>query len=259
MIPPTEAIVKPSGGYLSDPDLLWLADQRQFRMYYRHVSVDNAILATSSSDGVRWGASQVVLRAPNHQAVSPSVVRRSAAEWLMWTVNSGKVGCSSASTAVELRRSVDGISWSAPTAVTLSQRGVFPWHIDVQWVPSLRQYWALFNGKVAGSCTTDALYIATSNDGLTWQTYASPVLRRGAIPEFADIVYRATFAYDPEQDLVSLWHSGARHAPRGYEWYAAFERRRRADLFDHVGRVTAASTIDREMVTPPPLTNATAP
>jgi len=252
-------VVRPNDGYLSDPDIVWADDSRELWLYYRQVRNENEMLLMKSSDGALWSAPRMVLRVPSHEAVSPTVVRRSASEWLMWTVNSGKVGCSSASTAVELRRSVDGISWSAPTAVTLSQRGVFPWHIDVQWVPSLRQYWALFNGKVAGSCTTDALYIATSNDGLTWQTYASPVLRRGAIPEFADIVYRATFAYDPEQDLVSLWHSGARHAPRGYEWYAAFERRRRADLFDHVGRVTAASTIDREMVTPPPLTNATAP
>ena len=70
----------------------------------------------------------------------------------------------------------------------------------------------------------------------TWQTYRSPVLRRGAIPELADVVYRATFAYDPQRDLVSLWHSGARSTQRGYEWHAAFERRPRADLFAAVGR-----------------------
>jgi hypothetical protein len=120
----------------------------------------------------------------------------------------------------------------------------------------LREYWALFNGKVSGSCTTDALYLATSADGVTWKTYPSPVLRRGAIPELNDIVYRATFAYDATRDLVSLWHSGARYTTRGYEWRAAFERRRRNDLFAAIGRTNAALTT---LATSPPLTNATAP
>ena len=143
--------------------------------------------------------------------------------------------------------------------MSLTQSGVYPWHLEVQWIPPLRQYWALFNGKVSGSCTTDALYLATSADGLTWRTFPSPVLRRGAIPELADIVYRATFAYDADRDLVSLWHSGARHTTRGYEWHVAFERRRREDLFDAVGRVAAAEMLPAPLTTVPPLTNATAP
>jgi hypothetical protein len=102
------------------------------------------------------------------------------------------------------------------------------------------------------------LYLATSADGKSWRTYASPVLQRGAIPELADIVYRATFAYDPETDLVSLWHSGASHTSRGYEWHAAFERRRRDELLTAIGRTTptAAFTMPSDA---PPLTNATAP
>jgi hypothetical protein len=81
-------------------------------------------------------------------------------------------------------------------------------------------------------------------------------VRRGAIPEFADVVYRATFAYDPQRDVVSLWHSGARFTGRGYEWHAAFERRQRADLFETVARMDAAAAAPS---TAPPLTNATAP
>ena len=210
----TNPVVKPNGGYLSDPDIVWLSDRREFWLYYRHVDTENEILVTSSIDGVRWGPSREVVRAPNHQVVSPTVVRRTPTDWLMWSVNSGSAGCSSPSTTVELRRSVDGASWSSPTTVALSQPGVFPWHIEVQWIASLGKYWAMFNGKVAGSCTTDALYIATSADGVAWRTYRSPVLRRGSIPELADVVYRATFAYEADRDLVSIWHSGAMFTPR---------------------------------------------
>jgi hypothetical protein len=252
----TNPIVRPSGGYLSDPDVIWLGDRHEFWLYYRHVDADNEILVTQSTDGVRWTAGKAVVRAPSHRIVSPTVVRRSPTEWLMWSVNSGEMGCGSTSTTVELRRSVDGLTWSPPTTAALSQGGVFAWHIEVQWIPELREYWALFNGKVSGSCTTDALYLATSPDGATWKTYPSPVLRRGAMPELNDIVYRATFTYDAERDLVAFWHSGARYTSRGYEWRAAFERRRRDDLFATIGRTNAALAIPSSA---PPLTNATAP
>jgi hypothetical protein len=252
-------IVRPTSGYLSDPDIVWVEDRRELWLYYRGVTTENEILVSRSDDGVRWSSPRAVVRAPNHQAVSPTVVRRSPTDWFMWSVNSGSVGCSSASTTVELRRSSDGLAWSSPTTVSMMQNGVYPWHLEVQWIPSLRQYWALFNGKVSGSCTTDALYLATSSDGLTWRTFPSAVLRRGAIPELADIVYRATFAYDADRDLVSLWHSGARHTTRGYEWHAAFERRRRDELLDAVGRVTAAQALPAPLTPVPPLTNATAP
>jgi hypothetical protein len=249
-------IAKPSAGYLSDPDILWVAESRELWLYYRHVDNGNEVLVTKSLDGLRWSAPRVVVRVPNHRAVSPTVVRRSPTDWLMWTVNAGGAGCTSSSTTVELRRSADGLTWTAPRTVTLTQAGVFPWHIDVQWLPSRQEFWALYNGKLAGSCTTDALYLATSADGVTWKTYPAPILRRGAIPELADIVYRATFSYDPQRDVVSLWHSGARYTSRGYEWHAAFERRRRTDLFEAAVRLQAAAA---QPPLTPPLTNVTAP
>ena len=253
----TNPIVKPTRGYLSDPDLVSVPDGAgALWLYSRRVDGENEILLTQSADGVRWSAPRVVVRVPSHEAVSPTIVRRSATDWLMWTVNSGPAGCGSASTTVELRRSTDGITWSPPTTTMLSQGGVFAWHLEVQWIPTRGEYWALFNGKVAGSCTTEALYVATSGDGITWRTYQSPVLRRGAIPEFEDVVYRSTFAYDADRDLVSLWYSGARSTSRGYEWHAAFERRTRTELFDGVARSDVALIAPS---TAPPLTNATAP
>ena len=206
----TNPVVSPNGGYFSDPDMVWLADQRQFRLYYRQVSTENEILVTTSSDGVRWGASQTVLRAPNHQAVSPTVVRRSPTDWLMWTVNSGSSGCSSPSTTVELRRSVDGIGVvGANNGCRCRKPASCPGTSKCSGFRRCGSTGRCSTERSPGSCTTEALYLATSADGVTWRTYRSPVLRRGAIPEFADIVYRATFAYDAERDLVSLWHSGA--------------------------------------------------
>jgi hypothetical protein len=217
-------------GYYSDPDALYVPERNELWLYFRQVSEENVIRLTTSQDGVTWTPSVVVAHAPSHRIISPSVVHRGPNDWLMWAVN-GNVGCSGATTTVELRRSTNGREWSIPETVALSQLGVFPWHIDVEWVPSRGEFWALYNGKTAGSCTTGAVYLATSTDGVHWATHPSPVLARGAIPELQDVVYRSTFAYDEASDAITVWFSGARYSAGNYIWSSAVQRRRRADLF----------------------------
>jgi hypothetical protein len=73
--------------------------------------------------------------------------------------------------------------------------------------------------------------MATSPDGYTWTELPDPILARGRIAEFADIVYRSALDYDPASDAVTFWYSGAKYNGQEYVWSAAVERRRRADLF----------------------------
>jgi hypothetical protein len=243
-------------GYLSDPDLVYDPDARELRLYYRAVESANIVRLIRSLDGVRWSAPVEVARAPNHDLVSPAVVRVAAHEWHLWSVSSGSAGCSASATTVEHRTSTDGIHWSAPARVTLDQPGVSPWHIDVEWLPSRGEYWALFNGKTAGSCTTPALFLATSTDGVRWTTYSAPVLARGALPELADVVYRSTLAYDAERDAVTLWYSGARFGAGRWTWRAATERITRAAL---LARVASGGTRWMASLAPssaPPLLDA---
>jgi hypothetical protein len=101
----------------------------------------------------------------------------------------------------------------------------------VEWNPSRSEFWALYNVKTAGSCTTSAVYLATSTDGARWTTYPSPVLSRGASDELRDVVYRSSFAYDPSSDAITIWYSGARFDGANYSWHSAVQRRLRADLF----------------------------
>jgi hypothetical protein len=58
-----------------------------------------------------------------------------------------------------------------------------------------------------------------------------PVLAKGRVPQFDDIVYRTTFHYDPVTDAITFWYSGARYNGTQYVWSAAVERRRRSDVF----------------------------
>ena len=228
----TNPVVKPWKGYLSDPDLVFEPHRRQLWMYYRHVSQRNTIFLTVSGDGTHWSRPMRIISAPNHQIVSPAVVRVGDRDWHMWSVNSGGSGCRSQSTTVEHRTSADGLHWSTPQTVDVSGPNALPpWHIDVLWVPELKEYWALYNEKPEFSCTTAALRLSTSKDGITWTQHPTPVLTAGVTRAFNDIVYRSTLEYDARSEMVTLWYSGARLDDETWTWSAAVERRSRADLF----------------------------
>ncbi|MEP6686788.1 MAG: Ig-like domain-containing protein [Gemmatimonadales bacterium] len=240
-------VVLPPAGYLSDPDLVYVADLNELWLYYRQVTSDNIVQLIRTADGRTWTAPVEVVRAPNHQIVSPSIVRRAIGDWWMFAVNSGQTGCGASTTAVEVRRSQDGIHWGDAVTAQLAQSDLWPWHIDVQWIPRLNRFWALYNVKTAGGCTTPAVYLAESTDGLDWQVVPQAVLVKGAIPELQDIVYRSTFEYDPLTDAVTFWFSGARWESGRYRWGAAVERRHRSALTEGF-----AATLDPRELPPAP-------
>jgi hypothetical protein len=224
-------ILTPSAGYLSDPDLVYVAETGELWLYYRQVTRSNLIHLVRSHDGIHWSSPLQVASAPNHEIISPAVVHRGPKDWWMWAVNGGAAGCRGAATSVEVRHSEDGQHWSPPGPVDLRQPGFFPWHIDVEWVPTQNEFWAVYNVKVPGSCTTPAVFLATSPDGVNWITRDRALLTKGSIPAFADIVYRSTFSYDPVSDNIIFWYSGARYDGHAYVWSAAVQRRRRQDVF----------------------------
>lgn len=250
-----------SGSYLSDPDIVYDPDLAELRIYYRRVTDENEIWMIRSTDGVVWSAPVLTVHAPNHMIVSPTIVRRSPTEWLMWSVNSGAIGCGASSTAVELRRSSDGVAWLAPESTNLKDPDGWPWHIDVEWIASRNEYWAVYPVKRPGGCTTDRLRFATSADGVSWTTYPSPVLVKGALDVLSDVVYRSSIDFDESTGVVSLWYSGAKNGGGGYAWHLAWEQTTIAALFARVGApVTAAARIAAVATPKPPeLTNETAP
>jgi hypothetical protein len=226
-----DPVVLPNVGYLSDPDLVYVPEQSELWLYYRQVTDHNIVNLVRTRDGRTWSAPVEVVRAPNHQIVSPSVVRRAERDWWMFAVNAGQSGCTAAATTIEVRRSEDGLRWSPPTVVDLGQPGYWAWHIDVQWIPSLNTFWAVYNAKAGAGCTTPVVFLSESGDGTTWQGIPKPVLIKGRIQALQDIVYRTTLEYDPETDAITFWFSGARYDGKRYVWGAAVERRHRAEVF----------------------------
>jgi hypothetical protein len=253
----TNPIARPATGYFSDPDMLYDPESRELLVYFRQVTDENRILLTRSSDGVHWSAPILVASAPNHEIISPTVVRRGPTEWLMWSVNAGSAGCTSSSTTVELRRSNDGVHWSAAEPVSLDQPEGFAWHLDVEWIPSRNEYWAVYPLKTPGDCTTRALYFATSPDGVEWTTYPSALRTRAAIPEMMDVVYRSSIDYDAASDEVTIWYSGAAYDGAAYVWHLARERLPLPALLTRVSLL--AAHLDLPAPNGPTLTNETAP
>lgn len=251
-------IAQPSGGYLSDPDEVFNPETGDLWLYYRAVNSENEIFLIKGAAPTQWSSPTRVVHGVNHTVVSPTVVRRAQGDWLMWAVNSGTTGCSGSSTTVELRRSADGTNWSAPVTTDLSEDGAFAWHIDVQWISARGEFWAIYNVKIPGSCTTAALHFAKSVDGLHWETQPGPVLSRGVIPAFDDIVYRSSLLYDPTSDEITLWYSGARFENDRYTWRIATES---LTLQAFLLRVTTPQLAGTGIgvTSAPPLTDADAP
>jgi hypothetical protein len=259
-------LVRPSEGYFSDPDALYNPDSSEIWLYYRQVTTQNLIWLIRSADGLEWSEPVLVASAPNHRLISPSVVRRAEGDWLMWSVNAGVEGCSSPSTTVELRRSADGVHWSAPVTASFGQPSGFAWHIDVQWIPARNEYWALYPMKTPGNCTTTAVYLATSPDGVEWQSYPAPLLESGVLPELLDVVYRSSLEYDAVSDAVDVWYSGARHEEKSFVWRMARERLTIPALLARVTATDGAALLASSAAAMrtrseklPALTNATAP
>ncbi len=245
----------PTSGYLSDPDLVYDPSSQALLLYYRQVaSGHNIIWMARSADGVTWDTPMRVASAPDHQIVSPAVVRGGpGVPWAMWSVNSGGAGCTARATVVERRTSSDGVHWSAPAATDLAQPGTVIWHLDVAWVAARSEYWALYNTYPAGgTCVTDALYLARSTDGMHWRTAPSPVVRRGVTAAFADVIYRSTFLVDAAGVDVTFWLSGAVYqAGHGYTWSAATVRQRVDDVLARIS-VPSAAVRAVPRVLPPP-------
>jgi len=251
-------IVRPNSGYLSDPDEVFNPETNELWLYYRAVNTENEIFLIKGSAPNVWGQPTLVVHGINHTVVSPTVVRRSPGDWLMWSVNSGTSGCTGSSTTVELRRSLDGVNWTAPITTDLTETDLFAWHIDVQWIPARNEFWAIYNVKIPGSCTTAALHFARSADGVHWEIAPGPVLSRGVIQAFDDIVYRSSVLFDASSGNVTLWYSGARFADSRYTWRIATETLALQTFLDRV-MTTLSAGAGPGPTSAPPLTNANAP
>ena len=221
------------GGHLSDTDILYDQDFGKFMLYFRQTG--DRIFLMESHNLVSWSKPEVVLEGQFADLLSPSIIKKDG-EYKMWSINSP--GCNAGGGDVELRTSLDGRNWSEPVQVNISQPGYKVWHIDVNHVPERNEYWTLFAASPDGvfGCTSTDLFAARSpdTDGVNWETFSVPVLKKGDFEGSERQVYRSTFHYSPNIGKVLNMYSAYGN---DFGWNAAISV---SDFDEYVSRLEQA-------------------
>lgn len=150
-----------------------------------------------------------------YDLLSPAIVKGPDGTYRMWSVNTRDQGWNNQCNHVDLRLSEDGLSWGEPQSLenSFSQNGYQVWHLDVRYIPEKEEYWTFFSAyKNGGGSDHTDLFFAKSKDGITWETYEKPVLAMREDGWDNDFIYRSTFVYEAEEDLIRLWYSAGQSA-----------------------------------------------
>ncbi|MES2216765.1 MAG: hypothetical protein V4481_05750 [Patescibacteria group bacterium] len=208
----------PSTGYNSDVNLVYDESAKGLFMSNRVVRMDsNLVRGAESVDGKAFGSQQSVVSGMSHTLISQSVTYGPDGVPKLYTVNSGGAGCSAKSTRVEVWRPMNFVAgirlkdvvWDLPAEAKIVQPGYVVWHEEVRWIPSLHLYLAIFAAypEKSGGCGNDDLFLATSEDGLSFTTYPVPLMWRDNPWMPVTSVYKSTFVYDEARGLLLVWPS----------------------------------------------------
>jgi len=206
------------GKYNSDPDHAYDPVSGRLVQVYRVVTAtSNDIMVMSTATAKEWSQPVVAFSEPKHDAVSPALVIKPNRLARMWYVRSGASGCQTVTSSVRLRTAqlslldyFENAKWSDPITVSMSIPGYVIWHIDVEDLPRGGYLAFIAAFPVGTSCSNSDLWLATSADGLTWRSFAIPLLWRGmALARGRSIStwYRGTMRYDAAGDTLHLWPS----------------------------------------------------
>jgi hypothetical protein len=212
-------IDKPANGYNSDPELVYDATGGCLGVVYRQVFNTNDILMSTSCDGRTFSAPRLLFSAPDHSAVSPTIAAGPDGVDRAWVVDAGPSGCSSQTNVVRMRvaaptssSSLDSMQFGAPVLTDLTQPGYVIWHIKIRYIAQKSMYLAMYAAFPMttgfGNCANDNLFLATSADGLHWNTFAAPMLDQMDRRFNFTTLYRASFSYNATTDNLRTIASG---------------------------------------------------
>ncbi len=206
--------------YNSDPDHAFEPGSHRLTQVYRVVDDGyNKIMIMSTLNARTWTTPRVAFKERNHDAISPALVIDNDRSANLWYVRAGTDGCTATSSSVVLRTAlpdsdqrIDQANWSAAIPVKLSVPNSVVWHLDVASLGPNAGYVALVVAYRKGAaCGASDLWLATSDDGVTWQTAPMPLFWRG-MPVARDrnlaTWYRGTLRYDAATDSLHVWPSG---------------------------------------------------
>jgi hypothetical protein len=206
-VPPglTNPIIStPSGdGYNADPDIVYNDDTNELWVYFFRCFYNTNLVKLTlmrSSDGIHWSAPEYLITwDPYPYDEGSFAVIKQGSDWHYWAWSS------IAPHKVRYRHSEDGKNWSEGQNVTFSPEPLmFPWHLNVIYVPTKLEYWMLFcDSSGAGG----RLVFAKSTDRLNWTPSSAEVLSPSAYGWDNYTLYRATLLYDSTSQLLKVWYS----------------------------------------------------
>ncbi len=205
--------------YNSDPDQAFDKTTNRMVQVYRVVGDGfNKIMLMSTPDAVHWTKPVLAFREPMHDAVSPTLVLEADRTARVWYVQSGALGCDAGSSMVAMRTaspapdsSYEHAVWSKAVPVSMSIPNYVVWHFDVMPMSGNRGYLALIAAfPHATNCANSDLWLGWSADGLSWTTYAVPILWRtmhAARSRDISTWYRGTMYEDSVSGRLHIWPS----------------------------------------------------
>ena len=103
---------------------------------------------------------------------------------------------------------------------------MLPWHLDIQWIPEMEEYWAVIQAfPQTGNPDNSSTRLSKSADGIHWTPVvmengrSKAILQPGADGTWDDgQIYRATFRYEPAEN-------GAKNGGTFHIWYSALSKK----------------------------------
>lgn len=172
-------IATPASGYNSDTDLV--LDGDTLHLFWRTygnggAGAEEQIKHASSTDGVNWGAATAVVENDEtvRRPLSPAVVKCSDGTWRMWAIDILPDALRH-KTLMWTASAAEG-PWTGPTECDMvSPTGSKQlWHLDVAERDG--RYWALVNVTDRDTSGGGQLYVASSDDAVTWEMFERPTL-----------------------------------------------------------------------------------
>jgi hypothetical protein len=187
--------------YNSDPNLAF--KDGTLYAFYREVNISHNILKfRTSKDGIHWSGEYTSLALPNHQLVSPAIIfNKTDNKFYMWYVDTG---IDAVTTQVVLRNSIDGINWGTPQDIPIAIPNRIIWHINVEYIPEINEYWMVMSAGTPGSTDQNALFFAYSSDKLNWVLLPGQIIGLGRGWD-SNLIYQSAIQYI--NGRARIWYS----------------------------------------------------
>lgn len=219
IVPPggsNPVVQPPSSGNYDDPHLFEKGGTLYLSWNFTRSNNSDQVLLKSTTDGITWTATQAIRTGTDlthHEYTSPHIEYQNGL-WYMWTLYNNTTRSVTLSTAP----SITG-PWSAPTTCTMPLPvGFDHWEYEVRRVGA--EWWMLQTLVHTGTTASGGcLYLRTSQDGITWNIGAAPLLvansSNGGTRFDGNFIYKASFVPLLNGD-IAIWYSAGQGA--GIVW-----------------------------------------